>query len=639
MRDPKHDGLIVGFVTLLIFVVVVGILRLADAVMVPLALASLLAFLLSPLVFRLCRWGLGNTAAVVAATIGAFAIIGTLGWIVTTQAMELAGELPKYEQNIDAKLTALKRPHAPPAFTQLANMAERMEKEMLAPEGPPAGPADRGAVSPVPVQVRPADRSHLEIIRDLAAPILGPMGTGLIVVIFMIAILLQREDLRDRFIRIVSPARLNAATTAVNDATERISRYLVMQLTINSCYGLFVGLGLFCIGIPNPILWGLLAMLMRFIPFVGPWIAAAFPLILAVAIEPGWMKFTYTAGLYMGAELVTANIIEVRFYGASTGISPLALMVAAVFWTWLWGIPGLFLCTPLTVCVLVLGRHVPGLKFLSIIIGSQPALRPAAQFYHRMLVLDHDNMEEIAERYIADHSLEEFYNEVFVPALVMAEEDRHHGELPDDRQIFIFKSSRDLIEELERRDHQQRLARDPAANDAGAFRAATAGEMTVLGLPARDEADEIVALMVRHLLRIRGVAADVCPIGSLTSTTVERIARERIAVVFVSALPPSAFAAARQTTRRYKDECPALKVVVGLWSPEASVTELEGRLVHAQPDHVTTRLRDAVDRIEHYAREAAASSSALTAKADVRPHGEGQDDAAGDELHLRGHRQ
>jgi len=633
MRDPKHDELIAGFVTLVIFVLVVSILRVAGAVMVPLALASLLAFLLSPLVFRLTRLGMGNITAVILATAAAFAVIGTVGWVITTQTMELAGELPQYEQNIDAKLETLKRPHAPRAFTEVANMLGRFERELVT--QPAVAPQDGNAAPPVAVQVKPADRSRLDILRDLAAPILGPLGTSLIVVIFMIAILLQREDLRDRFIRIVSPARLNVATKAINDATERISRYLVMQVMINSCYGLFIGLGLWGIGIPNPILWGLLATLLRFIPFVGPWIGAACPLILAVAIQPGWMMVLSTLGLYMGAELVTANLIEVRLYGASTGISPLALMVSAVFWTWLWGVAGLFLCTPLTVCVLVLGRHVPGLKFLSIIIGSQPALRPAAQFYHRMLVLDHDGMEEIAERFIAEQSLEPFYNEVFIPALIMAEEDRHQGELADDRQIFIFKSSRDLIEELERRDLRQRESRDPAAEDGGG----PAAGLRVLGIPARDEADEIVALMGRHLLRNRGIAAEVCPIGTLTAAVIERIRRERIAVIFISALPPSAFAAARQTTRRYKDELQDLKIVVGLWSPEANAAELTARLVHAQPDRVTTRLREAVDHIERFAREAAAGSGALAAEADIGPHGEGEHGAAGDELHLGGHRQ
>jgi predicted PurR-regulated permease PerM len=370
-RASKPGGLSLGLVTFLSFVVVVAILRIAQAVTVPLALASLLAFLLSPLVFRLTRWGIGNALAVILATTTAFIVMAVVGWIISSQTMDLLGQLPQFEQNLDAKVAALKKPHAPAAFQEVAAMVGRLEREM-APAPEKIAPSAAGAAAaPVPVEVEPEDRSRLQLLWQVVSPVLGPMGTALIVMAFMITILLERKNLRDRLLGLVPPDQAARATQALNDATARVSRYLVMQLIVNAGYGLVVGLGLLAIGIPNALLWGLLSALLRFIPFVGPWIAAAFPMALALAIEPGWMKMVETLSLYCLAEALTANFIEVRFYGASTGISPLALMVAAVFWTWLWGAAGLFLCTPLTVCALVLGKYTPGLNFLDVLLSHE----------------------------------------------------------------------------------------------------------------------------------------------------------------------------------------------------------------------------------------------------------------------------
>jgi predicted PurR-regulated permease PerM len=371
-RAAKPGGLSFGFVTFLSFVVVVAILRIAQAVTVPLALASLLAFLLSPLVFRLTRWGVGNALAVILATTTAFIVIAVVGWIISSQTMGLLAQLPQYEQNIDAKVAALKEPHAPAAFQEVAAMVGRLERELAQAPEKVAPSAAGAAAAPVPVEVEPGNRSRMQLLWQVLSPVLGPMGTALIVMVFMITILLERTDLRDRLLRLVRPDQAACATAALDDATERVSRYLVMQLVVNAGYGLFVGLGLLAFGIPNALLWGLLSALLRFIPFLGPWIAAAFPMALALAIEPGWLKMVETLSLYCVAEAVTANLIEVRTYGASTGISPLALMVAAVFWTWLWGAAGLFLCTPLTVCALVLGKYVPGLQFLHVLLRREP---------------------------------------------------------------------------------------------------------------------------------------------------------------------------------------------------------------------------------------------------------------------------
>src|SRR5690606_5486547 len=329
------------------------------------------------------------------------------------------------------------------------------------------------------------------------------LGVAGITIVLLVAMLLQREDLRDRFIKVVSAGRINVATQAVDDAARRVSRYLFLQLIVNATYGLPVGLGLWIIGIPNALLWGLLATLLRFIPFLGPWIAAIFPVTLAAAVAPGWEPLIYTILLFVVMEVVSNNIVEVWLYGSGTGISNLALLVAAVFWTWIWGPIGLFLSTPMTVCLLVIGKYVPGLRFLSMLLGSEPVLEPPAQFYQRMLSMDFDAMLECAAETVERNGATEFYDTVFVPALILAEVDRHRGSLAEVRQRFIFESGRDLIDELDRR--------AGAADEEDVPTVVPAGSRAprVFIAAVRDDADELVAYMLQHLLRDHGIHADV----------------------------------------------------------------------------------------------------------------------------------
>ena len=430
-----------GLVTLATFVLVVTVLRLARDVMMPIALAVLLAFLLSPLVVRLTRWGLPRAVAILTTVTLAFSVLTAVGWIVTSQVIDLMQELPKYEENIHEKIVALKKPGPPGTWSLSSEIFNKLRKEIQAPEPEPAAVSGvKPEPKPVPVEVRTPKESSLEMARDFVWPILGPLGTAGIVIVFVIAMLFQREDLRDRLIKVISAGGLNVATQAVDDAAQRVSRYLAMQLVVNATYGIPIGLGLHFIGIPNALLWGLLATLLRFIPFLGPWIAAFFPVVLAIAVDPGSTKLLYTMGIFLVMEVVCNNVVEVWLYGVSTGISNLALMVAAVFWTWLWGPAGLFLSTPLTVCLVVVGKYVPGLKFLSVLLGSDPVLEPPAQFYQRMLSMDSEAMLELAEKFVEARSLADFYDEVFVPALILAEADRHNGALAEVRQKFDFSS-------------------------------------------------------------------------------------------------------------------------------------------------------------------------------------------------------
>ena len=556
---------------------VVAVLHLAAELLIPIALAALLAFLLSPLVVWLTRRRVPKILAISGAVALVFAFLGGLGWVVLSQTASLAERLPDYEENIRVKIERVGHPERSPAFARTKAMIEKLRSELEAP-GRQERAEDVDKPAPLPVRMEAPSRPPFEIIGQLAGPVLGPLGMAGVVIVLVVAMLFQRDDLRDRFIKIVSAGRLNLTTQAMDDAARRVTRYLFMQLMVNAAYGVPVGLALACIGVPNSLLWGLLATLLRFIPFLGPWVAAFFPVALAMAVDPGWGMVLATLAVFLVMELVSNNIIEVKLYGASTGISNLALLLAAVFWTWLWGTAGLFLSTPLTVCLLVLGRHVPGLKVLHMLLGSGPVLEPREQFYQRMLAMDFEEMLDLARRYVAERSLPAFYDDVFLPALRMAEQDREEGTLAEVRQKFIIQAGRELIEEI--------------ASDVGAGAAVQPGGPPILGMPAHDDADELAALMLAHLLAMRGLAVEVLPLADATGT--EAWLRDASGgVVFVSALPPSAATAARRALRRVRRQAHEVRLLAGVWEPADSRPGLESRLGLTGSETVATSLGEA----------------------------------------------
>jgi predicted PurR-regulated permease PerM len=611
------------FITLASYALVIGILWVGQTVIMPIMFAALLAFLLSPAVRRLMRWRVPKVLAITVVVLAVFAVVGALGWVMGTQMLHLAEELPAYERNILQKVAALKSPATPPALERTSAMIKNLQREIQehVPHPPSTSVDANGRKQPgepeaVRVRVEEKAKNSFELLGSTVETVAGPLAqTGVILVLF-VAMLVGREDLRDRFIKVVSAGRINLATQALDDAARRVMRYLLMQLVVNAIYGVPVGIGLYLIGVPNAPLWGLLATLLRYIPFLGPWIAACFPVLLAIAVDPGWSMLVYTLALFLVMELVSNNVIEVWLYGAGTGISNLALLVAAVFWTALWGPVGLVLSTPLTVCLLVLGKHVPGLWFLSTLLGSEPVLEPPAQFYQRMLSMDSDEMLDLATGFIKSRSLGAFYDEMFLPALLMAEEDRHSGALAEVRQQFIFRAGRELIEELERRGEAERPGTSPAvvATTAGkdtglplpqpAGSAATdAWTPLIWGVPASDDADELAGLMLGHLLRDRGLRVVVSPVEESPEEQGKRLLHDGTAVVFVSALPPSALGAARRACRRIKETSPRLPVVIGIWTGSATPRELELRLSNPKPEAVVTQLAGAVLEIERRARE------------------------------------
>jgi predicted PurR-regulated permease PerM len=386
-------------------VVVVGALYLGRDILIPLALAILLSFMLAPVVIRLRRLGLGRIPAVVAVVLLLFLALLGLGSIVASQVVHLADNLPRYEWNLRSKIRDLRIAIPSGGVVErtsemLRDLGQELEEAAAPAEKEAKSGAEPEAPKPVPVQVQEPQAPPLQTLRELGGPLVAPIATAGLVVVFVIFMLLQREDLRDHVIRLLGARDVARATEAMDDAARRISRYLLMQLVINVLYGIPVGVGLYFLGVPNPVLWGLLATVLRFIPYVGPVIAALFPIALSFAVAPGWTLPLLTIALFVTLELFSNNVLEPWLYGSSTGLSPVAIVVAAVFWTALWGPVGLLLSTPLTVCLVVLGRHVPQLGFFHVLLGDEPALAPELKFYQRLLARDPEEATELAEEYL-----------------------------------------------------------------------------------------------------------------------------------------------------------------------------------------------------------------------------------------------
>ncbi|MBV9342426.1 MAG: AI-2E family transporter [Acidobacteria bacterium] len=434
---------------------------------------------------------------------------------------------------------------------------------------------------PIPVEVHEPEPTPFQLLKKAAGSALRPIGTAFIVLVFVVFLLVGREDLRDRILRLVGSRRLYVTTQALDDAARRVSRYLSMQLAVNATFGSLVGLGLFLIGIPHALVWAVLATLLRFIPYAGAWIAAAGPMLLAVAVAPGWSKFAWTLALYLVLELLAANVAEPLLYGSSTGISAVAILVAAVFWTWLWGPVGLLLSTPLTVCLVVIGRYVPHLEFLGILFGDEPALSSAQRFYQRMIAMDAEDAAELTDELLKDKSLADVYDTVIIPALSLAEEGRHAGFLDAAIEEYLLDNTRELVEEVGSRPSTQ-----PALSDTIA---------RLICLPAKDTADEIAGEMLIQLLP-QTVAAELLPCGISSRDLIHRIASQKPDVVCISGVPPQTTRQVALWCKHLRKQFPDLTIVAAVWST-ADLASIRSRIPVSDANHVVCTLRQAVDYI------------------------------------------
>ena len=400
-------ALLSAVATAILAFIIITTLYFGREIFVPIALAILLSFVLAPLVGVLQRIRMPRGLAVVSVVILAFVLIFAMGSLLATQLTQLAGDLPRYQSTISEKIQSFRETTAGRGTLERASgMLKDLSKELEKPKDAAAGtgsilsPKAPAPLTPVPVEVRQPDPSALESLQSLISPLLHPLATTGIIIIFVIFILLQREDLRNRLIRLAGSHDLQRTTAALDDAAGRLSRLFLIQLLLNGTFGMVIGMGLWLIGIPSAILWGILAAVLRFVPYIGAAIAAAFPLALAVAVDPSWSMLLWTIALFLVVEPIVGHVIEPMVYGHSTGLSPVAVVASATFWTALWGPIGLVLATPLTVCLVVLGRHVERLEFLDVMFGDRPALTPPEIFYQRMLAGDPTEAAEKAEEFL-----------------------------------------------------------------------------------------------------------------------------------------------------------------------------------------------------------------------------------------------
>ncbi len=587
--------------SLLTFALIAAGLYFAREVLIPLALALLVSFILTPLVLRLQQMRLGRVPAVLVVVALVFAGVAGLGWTLGRQLVDLAETLPRYEQNIRTKVASL-RQGGSGALDKAKSTVEHLKQDLgIASPTPPPPPSPRLGAKPratattpspapatVPVTVVEPPASPITVLRTTLFPLLGPLATAGLVFVFVIFILIQREDLRDRLLRLLGQGRLNTSTQALDEAGQRVSRYLLMQSLVNGGTGLAVGLGLFFIGVPNAILWGLLAAVLRFIPYAGPWIAASLPILISLAVFPGWEKPLLTAGLFVVIELVSNNVVEPLLYGSETGISTIGILIAAVFWTWLWGPVGLLLATPLTVCLVVIGRYVPQLQFLNVLLGDEPPLPLEAQVYHRLLAMDPVEVGTVLESSIKEKTVAELYDGVLIPALVLAERDRHRGELSPEREEFIDTTVRDWIDEL--------ASRTVEDCSLGVETAAGVQAGRVICVPAHDAADELVAHMFAQLA-VPGATATVLEHDLPRSEMLRRLAELGADQVFISSLAPFAYTQAREVCRDLRAHFPGMRIVVALWDLRAEAERFRRRLEAAGADEVVATLQEAVKAI------------------------------------------
>jgi predicted PurR-regulated permease PerM len=586
---------------------VIAALYLAREVLIPLAFALILTFVLSPVVALLQRSRIGRAPSVAVTVLLTIVVAGGVAWVLAVQLVDVATELPKYRDNIRAKMEALRVPTKGP-LGLAANSLREIPRELSGSEAPaPSQPppaqnrkqrtAPALPALPVPVQIvqKPAD--GLDYIRDLVPSVLGPLGLAGLVLVFTAFMLIKKSDLRHRLFRLVGLGQINITTQALDDAAKRVSRYLLMQTLVNAGFGTLLGLGLYWIGVPYPALWGVLAALLRIVPYAGTMVAAALPIALSLAAFDTWLPPLLVFLLFACLELIVANLVEPWLYGANTGISSLALLVSAVFWTVLWGPAGLILSTPLTVCVVVLGRYVPHLSFLHILLADEEVLGAEAQFYQRLLAMDQPEAHAIVERFLKDQPLVALYDSVLIPALSLAEQDRHKGAIDAAREEFLFLSVNEMIIDLS--DYEPVLDSSQAENAVQESGTAELLSARILCLPANDQADEVTSAMLAQILEHAGHRAFSLPLGHTSPTELLALIEKRHDdVVCICALPPYAFPPARTMCKSIRDRFPKLKLVIGVWGFSGDTQKAKARFERAQPDRLFTSLAQAVAEIQ-----------------------------------------
>ena len=592
--------------TVIIVTAIVAGLYFGRDVLVPIALAVLLSFVLAPVVIALTRLHLGKVASVLATVIVAFALLAGLGTIIGRQLSQLAENLPQYQVVIGKKLATVRSSDFGRGVVQKASDALQgldakiVKSPASSATEPPAGQATQTLNQPLlPVEVHEPAPGPVQILQSIVSALLPPLATAAIVIIFVIFILLQREDLRDRFIGLIGAHDLHRTTKALDDAAFRLSRYFLALTGINAVFGVLIAIGLMVIGVPNPILWGIVGAVLRFVPYIGALISAAFPLALAAAVDPGWSMVLETGLLFIVLETAMGQVVEPQLFGHTTGMSPLAIIVAAAFWTLIWGTTGLLLSTPITACLVVLGRHVESLNFIELLLGDKPALSPVQSFYQRILASDPDEVAFQAEVLLKEMSLLDYYEEVAMPALALAQVDVSRGVLELDRQIEVCASVERVADDLS--DHVDPTPTndevDAATTEIPTPAAAPVDEPTVQGvrsvlcLGGRTPLDQAACAILAQLLNRENVSTRVAGPDAITRSGVLDLSGEGIDAICIVYLDHQSVAPIRFAVRRLRKKFANVPIAICLWG----ATDLAAKGDDARADATLQSLQEAIE--------------------------------------------
>jgi predicted PurR-regulated permease PerM len=468
-----------GIATMAVGVVVVAALYLGRDIFIPLVLAILLSFVLAPVTSFFRRLRLGRIPSVIVAVLLALGVILAIGTVIGAQIADLAGNASQYRTTVERKIAGLQE-----GILGRANVIVRTLDHGVgglatgpgkaAPGDAPATQTGTPGTEPMLVRVQEQDSSPVTLARKILGPVVEPLATVGIVVVVVIFLLMQREDLRNRLIRLFGSSDLHRTTMAMDDAAKRLSRYFLVQLGLNAAFGIIIGVGLWLIGVPSPVLWGVFSALMRFVPYVGAFISGILPVALAAAVDPGWSMVLAAAALFLVAEPLVGQVAEPLLYGQSTGLSPFAVIISTLFWTFLWGPIGLILATPFTVCLVVLGKHVERLEFLNVLLGDQPPLTPVENFYQRILAGDPDEAVELGEQMLRERSLSSYYDEVALKGLQLAANDYARGVIPHQQLEDIKLAAQALVEDFEKRPDEDPSKPEAATADPTAASDGTA---------------------------------------------------------------------------------------------------------------------------------------------------------------------
>jgi predicted PurR-regulated permease PerM len=585
-----------------VLAVTVLILFFARDLLIPFAFALTLAFLLAPAVSRLEARRVPRILAVAITGILAFTIICMVGYVVARQLLNVARSLPAYRLNIQQKIATVHSP-AEQSVQNAIDAVEDISGDLTKSAGTPIPTPQQTPTQIQPVRVIDPDRTQLQSAVELLMRFLRPIGTFGVIIVFTIYLLMKREDLRHRILLLAGMGRISIMTQALQDAATRISQYLIFQAAVNAAYGTLFGFGLFFIGVPNATLWGVLAAILRIIPYVGTATSVILPLIVSVAIFSSWAQPLLIIGLFLTLELTCTNFVEPWLFSTRTGISSLALLAMAIFWALLWGWPGLILSTPLTVCIVLMGRYVPQMSFLHTLLGTDAELSAEALFYERLLAMDQREAHAVANRFLAGKPLVELYDSVLIPALALVEQDRHQGNLDDVRCNFFFLSISELVAELT--DYRQNETTDaPAPATPLPSRLPAQKDFAVICISASDQADELTTHMLVQLMEQANHQTLHLPAASVSNEILDSLANEANTVIFISALPPFAFSQARAICQRVRSHLPHNRIVIGLWNPAEDPdqpTELTiERFGSGKPTVIVNTMAQALRQVMHW---------------------------------------